>query len=300
MGWLRPRSELQCRRRWRSGALLIGMLVACASGWSHGNLHDLIEQVTEQIREDGSRVDLLLLRAKYYRLHGNFPAALNDLARAEALEPDSANVHCQRARVYLDQGRYQDCITSIASCLKLQPDFGGAFRVRAQAYRKMGRFDRAEQDFSRAIRARPEPDVYRARGECLLVLGNLDEAVRNYEDGLKRLGNPISLLAYLVDALVAARRHEEALARVDALLKRHPQLDAWRMRRAEILEKAGRPKEAAAEYRRLVKRIDERPPRIRARTTLRNLRRQASAAASRLHEAASQPASAPVTSNVKD
>ena len=284
-----------CRpRRW-TVALLISALLVPVHGWAHDDLHDLIERVSKQIHADGPRVDLLLLRANYYRLHRNFPAALEDLALAEALNPKSSEVHYQRANLFLDQERYQDCIASIAACLKIQPDYGGVYRVRARAYRKLGDYDRAEREYFRAIKARPDPEVYWARGECLRALGKIDEEVRNYEEGVKRLGNPISLVERLVDALVAARRLKQALQRVDAILKKHPQLDAWRMRRAEILEKAGDSNAAAEEYRRIVKRIDGLPSLIRAREFFGNLRRQAFAAATRLNDAASRPASAPFT-----
>ncbi|MGH8603539.1 MAG: hypothetical protein ACREXR_12430, partial [Gammaproteobacteria bacterium] len=55
---------------------------------AHGDTHERIESLTEQLNQETSNAQLYLERGVLYREHRNWRAALEDFERAEQLEPE--------------------------------------------------------------------------------------------------------------------------------------------------------------------------------------------------------------------
>jgi tetratricopeptide (TPR) repeat protein len=121
--------------------------------------------------------------------------------------------------------------------------------------------------------SRPTPEHVIARRDALLSLGRRSEALTALEAGLARIGPAVSLELAAVDLEVELGRYEAALARLDRLLGRTAVSPAWVVRRGEVLERAGRPAEARAEYARALALIDARETR-RSTTAFTDLRRR--------------------------
>jgi tetratricopeptide (TPR) repeat protein len=248
---------------------------------AHGDLHEQIAAITRRIDQAPSRAELYVRRGQLHRAHGEWEAALADYDRAARLDPTLDVIDFLRGVVLLDAGRPSDARAVLDRFLARQPDHAEAHVARARARLGLGHHLAAGQDFSRAIALlpQPRPEYYVERARALSAAGDahLDEAVRGLDDGIDRLGSPVTLQLYAVDLELARARPAAALARLDRMLERAGSNPTWLVRRAEILELAGRPGDARIAYasslaalqglapsRRGSKAVDELTARVRA------------------------------------
>jgi tetratricopeptide (TPR) repeat protein len=261
-------------------SVLTFMLLLPASVAAHGDLHEQIAAIARRIDESPSRADLYVRRGQLHRVHGEWEAALADYDRAARLDPDLSVIDFVRGVALLDAGRPADARAALDRFLARRPDHVEAHATRARAWLGLGQPLAAAHDFSRAIALRPQPrpEYYIERARALAAAGDIhvDEALRGLDEGIERLGPLVTLQLYAVDLELVRARPAAALARLERMLERFGSNPTWLVRRAEILERAGRPGEARAAYasslaaleglapsRRASKAVDELTARVR-------------------------------------
>jgi len=99
-----------------------------------------IETAIERGVEDG-RLHVFLARIALDE--GRYTETEDELARAEALEPDEAQVHLVRARLFEVRGRWDDAASSYASAAEDAPDEPAIVLAQARAAHLAGRGDDA-------------------------------------------------------------------------------------------------------------------------------------------------------------
>jgi tetratricopeptide (TPR) repeat protein len=179
--------------------------------------------------------------------------------------------------------------------LAREPAHVEALATRAQALDALGRHREAAEDLTRAIAAvpasaRPKPSSYLDRARALERTGRLDEAVRGLDEGLVRLGQPVTLELYAIELELARDRFDAALTRLDRIAAASDRKESWLVRRAEILERAGRGEAARQAYSDALAAIHALPAGRRSNRAVRRLEESATAALARL---AASPAAAP-------
>jgi Flp pilus assembly protein TadD len=207
-----------------------------------------------------------LRQAIVHRVAGQWEAALAVLGRAAGLGADPDLVAATRGQVLLDAGLPRRALHELDRVVRRRPD---AFRVRferGRAWGQLGRPERAARDFGRAIAGMrdPTPDHVFARRDALLAAGRREAALAAVEEGIARVGPVVSLELAAVDLEVALGRHARALARLDRLLARHPDHQAWVARRGDLLERAGRGEEARVAWARALALAEARAVRRRS------------------------------------
>jgi tetratricopeptide (TPR) repeat protein len=270
---------------WLVGVLSVVLLLP-ATVTAHGDLHEQIAAMTQRIEQAPSRAELYVRRGQLHRVHREWDAALADYAQAARLDPELTVVEFLRGVVLLDAGRPTAARAALDRFLARRPDHAEAHAARARAHLSLGEPLAASRDFSQAIALlpQPRPEYYLERAQALVSAGDahLDDALRGLDEGLDRLGRLVTLQLYAVDLELARARPAAALARLDSMLSGPASNPAWLVRRAEILERAGRPGEARVAYasslaalerqspsRRASKAVDELT--IRVRTALERL-----------------------------
>jgi tetratricopeptide (TPR) repeat protein len=166
-----------------------------------------------------------------------------------------------RASIYLDAGLPRMARVELDRLLARRPEAAGLLHDRGRAWLAMGDPEAAARDFAEAIAKgpRPTPEQVIAHRDVLLGLGRKQDALRALDAGATRLGRIVSLELPAVDLEVELGRFDAALARLDRLAATGPQNPLWIARRGELLEKAGRAREARAEYAKALALIDARP-----------------------------------------
>jgi tetratricopeptide (TPR) repeat protein len=259
------------------GFLLAACLpLAAGPAAAHGLLHEQIAALTAQIDRDPRDARLYLRRGELYGHHGETEAALADFDRAKRLNPALSAVDLSRGKVLVRTGRLAEAKEALDRFLAAQPDDPDALSTRARTHAGLGQPKEAVEDYTSAIRAREKrgqalPDDYLERARVLAARGgeHAVEALRGLDGGVAQLGPLVSLELYAIDLELAAGRHQAALARLEAVAAQSQRKEPWLIRRAEILERAGRAAEARLAYEQVAGAIDALPSRHRrTRATL--------------------------------
>jgi tetratricopeptide (TPR) repeat protein len=260
--------------------LWLFVLALCAMAPSrlcaHGDLHEQIEALDRQISQSPAAAHLYLRRGELRHAHGDWPAARADYDKAAELATDMVEVDLARARLFLAMAELSEARKAIDRFLSAHANHATALIIRAQIEKRTGHPRAAIADFDRAIAlsAEPEPDFYLERAETIASLGEsgLDEAIRGLDEGMRRLGAPVTLALYAIDLEVNAKRFDAALQRIETLTAKAARKEMWLSRRGEILEEAGRRDEARRSFAAAIEAIDKLPSSRRETKTINDLR----------------------------
>jgi tetratricopeptide (TPR) repeat protein len=275
--------------------LLAGLAALAFScpAWAHRGVHERIELITRQIAAEASGAELYLRRGELHRIHGDWAAAESDYRTAAGLDPGLAAVHLARGTMFLEAGRPQEAIAALDHFLAMHPGHADAILARARALRRAGRNLEAAAEFTRAIEAlgpgrSPRPEQYLERAAALEACADdcpeelLDEALRGLDEGIARLGPAVTLDLAALRLELRLGRHDAALRRIERAAARSPRKETWLLRRAEVLERAGRVEAAVAGYGRALEALQALPAQHRTARAASLLKQRARAALARL------------------
>lgn len=231
-------------------AALVAPLIP-ASG--HEGTHVRIDARSQQIHRFPDRADLFLDRAELYREHGDLDAAFVDLARADTLVADHAELDLARGRLFLDAGWPRSASYFLQRFLARHPDHAEARQLHAAALSALGRHLPSATEYGRAISSSssPIPEWYIARSNEYVAAGDayLDEALAGLDEGMAAFGKPlVTLQTAAIDIELRRKAFDRALERLETLAAQSPRKETWLARRGEMLEEAGRPDDARRAY----------------------------------------------------
>ena len=234
---------------------------------SHGDLHEQIDAVTAQIAAAPENGALYLRRAELERAHEDWAPAIKDYSRAEELKADEPNIHLGRGKLLLAIGEVGKACVELDLLIEKSPAHVDARTTRARARAKAGDYAGAAADYSMAIDSatRPEPEHYLERAAAL---GASDpprsaEALAGLDEGMARLGSPITLVLAAIELEIKSRHFDSALERINRAGIGAKRPEQWLVRRAEVLELAGRPAEASAAWAQALTALEALPSRHR-------------------------------------
>ncbi|MEY4387772.1 MAG: hypothetical protein RLY20_3055 [Verrucomicrobiota bacterium] len=229
---------------------------------AHGDLHERIQFLTQQIATNASNPTLLIQRAELFRQHQQFDAALLDLATAARAHADERAIHLAQAQVFSDAGQTTNALDAVEKFLARETNHSGALVIRARCRFKLNQPQAAVADYTQALHAikTPEPDLYLDRARSQAALGQLAAAANGLDEGLARLGEIPALALAAIEYDRQRADFDAALARVDRLLIPAPVKEPWLVLRAEILAQAGRLAEARDAFQQSLGGIEKYPP----------------------------------------
>ncbi|MGH8533350.1 MAG: tetratricopeptide repeat protein [Gammaproteobacteria bacterium] len=254
---------------------------------AHGDTHERIESLTEQLNQEPSNAQLYLERGVLYREHRNWRAALEDFERAEQLEPERADIELSRGVTLLEAGKPELAKEALDNFLVSNPDHPEALMARARTQARLGNHVAAAADYTRVIALRPTPDAYLERARALVAAGDdhLDEALQSLDEGVSVLGSVVTLDQFAIDLELKRSRYDGALARLDRLAAAADRPEAWLTQRGEILEKAGMIDEARQAFSQALAALENLPPYRRNNRATSALEARARSGLERLHSA---------------
>ncbi|MFN0317553.1 MAG: tetratricopeptide repeat protein [Burkholderiales bacterium] len=231
--------------------LIVGFsLCAVQPAWTHGDSHERIEALSEQLKQQPESAPLYLRRGQLHRQEGRWDAALKDFERAIELDSELDEAVLMRGLTLLDARSPTAAIAALDSFLARSPSHHVALLTRARAWASLGAGHAAASDFSRVLAQRPSADLYveRARALASMGAGYMDEALRGLDEGIAALGPNVVLIDVAVELELARGEPEKALERLAQRTGEAASPES-EMRRGEILEQNGRVAEALAAYK---------------------------------------------------
>jgi tetratricopeptide (TPR) repeat protein len=125
-------------------------------------------------------------RARIHLLLGDQAAALTAVEKSRSMDISYLPVYKLWGEILQANGRYEDSAVPLLTYLKNIPLDSEAQLLMANAYFHLGDYDQALDTINQVIGANNKVEnAYLLRGDVYMVLGNLDEADRNYITALQ-------------------------------------------------------------------------------------------------------------------
>jgi predicted Zn-dependent protease len=270
----------------RCGAVLVLLLPGAAA--AHPEIAIQVENVNARLAVEPRNPELFLERGELYRIHQEWAAAEADYMKARELAPGLARVDLMLGNLKLDAGRPAEARGLLDRFLAREPDHVMGRIARGRALAQLGEPLAAARDFTHALEHLSaddaQPEYYLERARALVAAGpaHTEAAVAGLDEGLARLGQPVSLQLYAIDLELARGRTDAALERLERIAAAAPRPESWQLKRAEILERAGRLDEARLALRATLDALATLPEARRESSAARKLREQAQSALARL------------------
>ena len=236
------------------------LALAPALAFAHAGVEVLDEATRTEVAKHPESAPAHLQRARVLQMKGEWDAALEEAEEAAAHGADPDAIAQTKGAIYLEAGFPRMAKVEIDRVIARRPDAWGLVFERGRAWLAIGNAEAAARDFGAAIAKgpNPTPEQVLAQRDALLSLGKKADALRALDAGMTRVGRVVTLVMPAVDIEIELGRYEAALARLDELAKTAPPNPIWMARRGDVLEKAGRPAEARAEYAKALQLIDAR------------------------------------------
>lgn len=144
---------------------------------------------------------LLVLEAHIENKYKNLIEATNELIKNASRKPLFSPpffrwIYNIRGIAYHDLKEYQRAIEDFTQAINLNPEYTSGYVARSEAFRLIGKYEDALSDlnciseFDKSINA----DPFNNKGLILSYLKRYEEAIENYNEGLKKAPNTINLL----------------------------------------------------------------------------------------------------------
>jgi cytochrome c-type biogenesis protein CcmH/NrfG len=153
--------------------------------------------------------------------------------------PTAVIAYEQMGVVYARQGRLADAERSLRAGLRLAPDDPELKTVLGGVLASERRWQEANSLFKDAARAMPgDFEIWNNLGSTELQMGHPGAAIAAYRKALDLAPHDVGVIVNYAAALAAAGRREDALATVNAALRRDPTHVKLRGLRASLMNSA--------------------------------------------------------------
>jgi type IV pilus assembly protein PilF len=160
-----------------------------------------------------------------YLRQGNFPAAIKELKKAEAKNPDDFLLQHDLGLAYFSLGKYDEAIGYYKKALELSPNYGPAINSLGNAYAGKEDWDQAIFYYNKVIKdvlyATPQI-AYSNLGNAYYYKGDLERSAEYYQKALDIKPDFITALAGIAQTYIRMGRIPEAVAKLEKAVRIAP------------------------------------------------------------------------------
>ena len=261
---------------------------------AHPGIDEQIAKLDAEIEATPDDARLYLRRGELHRIHRDWSKAEADYGAALARDGQLRIAEFCLGRLKFEAGDPAQARAILSRYLTARPDDAEALAYRGRALVALGEPLAAAEDFSHAIRSwngAPRPEHFLERARALDSAGpeHVGAAIAGLDEGLRLLGEPVTLQLYAIDLELERRNYDGALARLQRIASQSVRQEPWLVRKATILEAAGRLEEARSAYRETLASIETLPSNRRGNKAVERLEQEARQALERLDLAPASP-----------
>jgi Tfp pilus assembly protein PilF len=205
---------------------------------------------TDERADRPERADVLQ-HAQQLAHVGEMTAALTTLRALIAREPKHVRARQLLAELLAHKGDVENAIQELTRALELAPDDVPNLCLRAALYTSRAKYDQAETDLKRAAKlAGFNPDVQVQLGVLFCKRARWREAIEPLRAAIASDPKHAAAHYHLGDAYNSVDDLPAALSAYETAAQLEPRNERPLMRIGVVLDRLGRPAEAAAAYRR--------------------------------------------------
>ncbi len=183
---------------------------------AHGDLHERILKVSEEIKANPDSAFLYFKRGKLYHHHNDFENSLKDLKRSKKLGLRNNEQSFLFAKNYYNLEKYRSSLHFSNKILKVQPMNVNALKLVGKIYFKRNKFKKSAAAFEKVIVYSKEtfPENYLDASKAWYALrteNGIERAQSLLIEGIDELGNNIVLYNKLIANKVDQREYSSAI-----------------------------------------------------------------------------------------
>lgn len=246
-------------------AILWSLAPAVVRG--HGDVHESIVMISQEIEAKPGDATLRFERASLYAQHEEFAKALEDLAQVNMIEPANDLPLALRGSILRRMGKQSEARSQQEAFLKKHPEHAQVRFDYCRTLAELGETGTAMRELDRLIAAaeHPSPDAVAMRLSLTESRGDAGPAA-----ALEFLDSFLTkhpLPVFQEEALrleIKLGRTGDAVKRMDAMIAKAPRPEFLCLRKAELLESTGDKTGALAAARAAAEAIGRLPLHVRA------------------------------------
>jgi tetratricopeptide (TPR) repeat protein len=204
--------------------------------------------VNEAFRLDAGRPEVLLSLARVHRSTGRPAAAVDEVRKVLAVQPNNDNAYRLLGDLLAKSGKPQEAHEALRMAADLRPNYWQNQEALGLFFYGNGQLPDAIRAFTRLTQLKADdPNPFQQLGAMYLAKGDLVLARRNFEESNKRRENAGSY-ANLGTIAYYEQRYDDAIRQYEAALRLEPTVAAHQGNLGDALQKRGRRTEARAAY----------------------------------------------------
>ncbi|HTO64093.1 MAG TPA: tetratricopeptide repeat protein [Bradyrhizobium sp.] len=162
------------------------------------------------------------------------------LRRAVAVDPRSAEAHCNHGVALFELKRYEDACAAYQRALSLKPKYLTALNNLGNVWKHLGNSEQAIAFYKQAIALDPRyADAWTNCGTAHLMLSQIDEARRCFAEALRLQPRHVEALVEMARIDVMHRQFAAARSRLDTALALRPKSPEALVARGSLLVELG-------------------------------------------------------------
>ncbi|MGW8392277.1 tetratricopeptide repeat protein [Pseudoduganella sp. HUAS MS19] len=245
--------------------LLFALFFFTGQALAHGSLHHQIQDLTKTMLREGKSSKLLVKRGRLHMEHGNNKSASQDFLLALKLNPEERSAYYYLSEQAFHQKKLPDArryAEKFLATLKGEP--GAIVRGQSlygQILLAQGQYRAAEASFRTAVdqAAEPSPEHYLHLADAQSKAGATVQALASLDEGMQKLGMLNVLQNKSISLNVESQAWDDALKRLDAMIRQGQGLPELYLRKARVLLAADRQYAAQEAVREGLTSIDQIP-----------------------------------------
>ena len=184
-----------------------------------------LEQIDYVLERDQANPDAVAAKSELLAAKGDLAAVKDELAKLKEAAPDNPEASLRLARVHMAEGNGAAALAEINTVLERDTQNVQALILKTDILAATNDAPALESAINDLKAAAPDnAEGYFRMGRFLRAKGDIAGAIREYEQGyaLAKDAGKLAMLSEIVNTQVAAKQTDQALARLQAILREDP------------------------------------------------------------------------------